>query len=90
MIGDIPPPVELPDPSSDDSDDGYDASASSCSQVGDESNQAGGGCQRRPSCSVSLLAECSHGKREALGSSPGRAAICSSPVACGDSVWVRG
>ena len=36
VIGDIPPPVEIPDPSSDDSDGGYDASASSCSQAGDE------------------------------------------------------
>ena len=30
--------------------------------------------------SVAQLAECSHGKREALGSSPGRATIFSSPV----------
>ena len=36
VIGDIPPPVELLDPSSGDSDGGYDASASSCSQAGDE------------------------------------------------------
>ena len=35
VIGDIPP-VGLPDPSSSDSDGGYDASASSCSQAGDE------------------------------------------------------
>ena len=34
----------------------------------------------RPSGSVALLAVCSHGKREALGSSPGRATIFSSPV----------
>ena len=34
----------------------------------------------RPSGSVTQLAECSHGKREALGSSPGRATIVSSPV----------
>ena len=29
----------------------------------------------------------SHGKREALGSSPGRATIFSSPVTFGGSVW---
>ena len=40
--------------------------------------------------SVAQLAECSHGKREALGSSPGRATILSSPVTFGGSVWVRG
>ena len=34
----------------------------------------------RPSGSVAQLAECSHGKREALGSSPGRVTIFSSPV----------
>ena len=34
----------------------------------------------RPCGSVAQLAECSHGKREALGSSPGRATIFSSPV----------
>ena len=34
----------------------------------------------RPSGSVAQMAECSHGKREALGSSPGRATIFSSPV----------
>ena len=34
----------------------------------------------RPSGSVAQLAECSHGKREALGSSPGRATIFSFPV----------
>ena len=34
----------------------------------------------RPSGSVAQLAECSHGKREALGSSLGRAKIFSSPV----------
>ena len=33
--------------------------------------------------SVAQLAECSHGKREALGSSPGRAVIFSSPVTFG-------
>ena len=37
----------------------------------------------RPSGSVAQLAECSHGKREALGSSPGRTTIFSSPV----TVW---
>ena len=44
----------------------------------------------RPCGSVAQLADCSHGKREALGSSPGRATIFSSPVAFGGSVWVRG
>ena len=34
----------------------------------------------RPCCSVAQLAECSHCKREALGLSPGRATIFSSPV----------
>ena len=34
----------------------------------------------RPCGSIAQLAECSHGKREALGSSPGRATIFSSPV----------
>ena len=34
----------------------------------------------RPCGSVAQLAECSHGKREALGSSPGRATIFSSSV----------
>ena len=34
----------------------------------------------RPCGSVAQLAECSHGKREALGSSPGRTTIFSSPV----------
>ena len=40
----------------------------------------------RPCGSVAQLAECSHGKREALGSSPGRATIFSSPVTFGGSV----
>ena len=40
----------------------------------------GEGVEGRPCGSVAQLAECSHGKREALGSSPGRAAIFSSPV----------
>ena len=44
----------------------------------------------RPSGSIAQLAECSHGKREALGSSPGRATIFSAPVTFGGSVWVRG
>ena len=39
--------------------------------------------------SVAQLAECSHGKRQALGSSPGRAKIFSSLVTFGGSVWVR-
>ena len=34
----------------------------------------------RPCGSVAQLAECSHGKREALGSSPDRATIFPSPV----------
>ena len=38
----------------------------------------------RPCGSVAQLAGCSHGKREALGSSPGRATIFSSPV-----TWLR-
>ena len=50
----------------------------------------GGQCEGRPSGSVAQLAECSHGKREALGSSPGRATIFSSPVTFGGSVWERG
>ena len=37
----------------------------------------------RPCGSVAQLAECLHGKREALGSSPGRATIVSSPVTLG-------
>ena len=37
----------------------------------------------RPCGSVAQLAECSHGKREALGSSPGRATIFSFPVTLG-------
>ena len=44
----------------------------------------------RPSGSVAQLAECSHGKRAALGSCPGRATIFFSPVTFGGSVWVRG
>ena len=40
----------------------------------------GGNIKGRPCGSVAQLAECSHGKREALGSSPGRAMIFSSPV----------
>ena len=40
----------------------------------------GEGVWGRPCGSVAQLAECSHGKREALGSSPGRATIFSSPV----------
>ena len=37
----------------------------------------------QPSGSVAQLAECSHGKREALGSRLGRATIFSSPVTFG-------
>ena len=40
----------------------------------------GGNVKGRPCGSVAQLAECSHGKREALDSSPGRAVILSSPV----------
>ena len=43
----------------------------------------------RPCGSVAQLAECSHGKQEALGSSPGRATIFSFPVTFGGSMWVR-
>ena len=42
----------------------------------------GGGCQR----SVAQLAECSHSKREALGSRPSRSTVFSSPVTTGISV----
>ena len=42
-----------------------------------------------PCGSVAQLAECSHGKREALGSSPGRATIFSSPVTFWFSVGSR-
>ena len=42
------------------------------------------GCVKgRPCGLVAQFAECSHGKREALGSSPGRATIFSSPVTFG-------
>ena len=44
----------------------------------------------RPSGSVAQMAECSHGKREAVDSNPGRARSFSSPVTFGGSVWVRG
>ena len=44
----------------------------------------------RPSGSVSQLAECSHGKREALGSSPGRGTIFFLPWDIWWPVWVRG
>ena len=44
----------------------------------------------RPSGSVAQVAKCSYGKREALGSSPGRATRFSSPVTFGGSVWVNG
>ena len=50
------------------------------SRFGDESNKQGENVKGRPCGSVARLAECSHGKREALGSSPGRATIFSSPV----------
>ena len=39
--------------------------------------------------SVAELAECSRGKREALGSSPGRAPIFSSPATFGGSVCAQ-
>ena len=42
----------------------------------------------RPCGSVAQLAECSHGKREALGSSPGRATIFSSPVTFGCQCYI--
>ena len=44
----------------------------------------------RPCGSVAQLADCSHGKRETLGSRPGRATIISSRVTFGGSVWGRG
>ena len=50
------------------------------SRFGDKSNSAGGNVRGRPNGSVAQLAESSHGKREALCSSPGRATIFSSPV----------
>ena len=40
--------------------------------------------------SVAQLPECSYGKREAMGLSPGRATIFPSPVTFGGLVWVRG
>ena len=49
------------------------------------------GCVKgRPCGSVAQFAECSHGKREALGSSPGRATILSSPVPSGGQCGGRG
>ena len=47
------------------------------SRFGDESNKAGGGgeCDRSIVWLGSSVVECSHGKRETLGSSPGRAAF---------------
>ena len=45
------------------------------SRFGDESNLAGGNCHSSTCGSVAQWPECSHGMREVLGSSPGRA-IC--------------
>ena len=45
--------------------------------------RGGGDVKGRQCGSVAQLAECSHGKREALGSSPGQATIFSSPVTYG-------
>ena len=45
--------------------------------------------KEQPSGSVAQFAECSHGKREALGSSPGWATIFSSPVICGGQCGYR-
>ena len=56
------------------------------SRFGDESNYAGGNVKGRLSGSGAKLAECSHGKREVLGSGPGRARIFSSHVTFGGSV----
>ena len=42
-------------------------------------NKQGENVKGRPCSSVAQLSECSHSKREALGSSPGRATIFSSP-----------
>ena len=44
----------------------------------------------RPCGSVAQLAECSYDKREAMGSTLGRATIFSSPVTFGGSACVRG
>ena len=50
----------------------------------------GGNVKGRPCGSVAQLAECWHGKPDALGSSPGRATIFFSPVTFVCSVWIRG
>ena len=60
------------------------------SRLGTNLIKQGENVKGRPCGSVAQLAECSHGKREALGSSPDRATIFSSPVTFGGSVWVRG
>ena len=44
----------------------------------------------QPCGTAAQWAECSHGKREALGLSPGLATIFTSPWTFGGSVWVRG
>ena len=49
-----------------------------------------GKCQRTTKWLVSSVGKCSHSEREAMGSSPGRVTIFSSPVTFGGSVWVRG
>ena len=45
------------------------------SRFEDESKKQGENAKGRPIGSISQLAECSHGKRKALGLSPGRATI---------------
>ena len=58
---------------------GQRASTSACSLFRTDSRtnliKHGENVKGRPSGSVAQLAECSHGKREALGSSPGRATV---------------
>ena len=49
-----------------------------------------GNVKGRPSGSIAQLKECSHGKREAVGSSPGSGHDFSSTVTFGGSVWVHG
>ena len=47
-------------------------------------------CQRPTKGSITQLAACCNGKREALGLSSGRATICSSPVTFGVQCGFRG
>ena len=50
-------------------------SSDSCTPENSKTNSIWLNVKGRPSGSVAQLAECSHGKREALGSTPGRATI---------------